>query len=256
MKYFLAFLHKEATEHKRTGKWTILGILFVLFGIMNPAIAKMTPWLMEMMADSMEEAGMSIHIANITAMDSWVQFYKNIPMTLVIFVLLEGSIFTKEYQKGTLMLSLTKGMPRHSVLWAKTAMLTATWTMGYWLCFGITYSYNAYFWDNSIAQHLLFSAVCWWVFGLWAICLMVFFSVLANTTTVVLLGSGSIVLASYLLGLLPKLSKYLPTMLTDGNSLIYGTAAPTQYLFSLALTGCLGTVLMGISIPLLNKKQL
>ena len=256
MKHFLAFLRKEAIEHKRTGKWTILGILFVLFGIMNPAIAKMTPWLLEMMADSMEEAGMSIHIANITAMDSWVQFYKNIPMALVIFVLLEGSNFTKEYQNGTLVLSLTKGMPRPSVLWAKTATLAATWTMGYWLCFGITYGYNAYFWDNSIAQHLLFSAVCWWVFGLWVICLMVFFSILANTNTVVLLGSGSIVLASYLLGLLPKLSKYLPTMLTDGNSLIYGTVAPTQYLFSLALTVCLGAVLLGISIPLLNKKQL
>ena len=47
MKHFLAFLRKEAIEHKRTGKCTILGILFVLFGIMNPAIAKMTPWLLQ-----------------------------------------------------------------------------------------------------------------------------------------------------------------------------------------------------------------
>ena len=256
MKYFLAFLHKEATEHKRTGKWTILGILFVLFGIMNPAIAKMTPWLMEMMADSMEEAGMSIHIANITAMDSWVQFYKNIPMTLVIFVLLEGSIFTKEYQKGTLILSLTKGMPRHSVLWAKTAMLTATWTMGYWLCFGITYGYNAYFWDNSIAQHLLFSIVCWWTFGLWIICLMVFFSVLVDTNTGVLLGIGGTVLSSYFLGLLPKISKYLPTMLTDGNALIYGLKKISDYSAAIAITGAMCIVCLVTSLPLFNKKAL
>ena len=256
MKYFLAFLHKEATEHKRTGKWTILGILFVLFGIMNPAIAKMTPWLMEMMADSMEEAGMSIHIANITAMDSWVQFYKNIPMTLVIFVLLEGSIFTKEYQKGTLILSLTKGMPRHSVLWAKTVMLTATWTMGYWLCFGITYGYNAYFWDNAIAQNLLFSALCWWVFSLWILALLVFFSTLSVSSAVVLVGTGGVVFASTLLSMIPKISKYLPTLLSDGNSLIYGTAAAGKYVPALLIATTMCILFFALSIPIFNRKQL
>ena len=40
MKPLLAFIKKEYLEAARTGKITILALLFVLFGIMNPAIAK------------------------------------------------------------------------------------------------------------------------------------------------------------------------------------------------------------------------
>ena len=67
MKPFLAFTRKELLAQFRTGKVTILGILFVLFGIMNPAIAKLTPWLMEMMADSLAESGMIITDITVTA---------------------------------------------------------------------------------------------------------------------------------------------------------------------------------------------
>ena len=102
-----------------------------------------------------------------------LQFYKNAPMALIVFVLMESSIFTKEYQSGTLVLALTKGLERYKVVVAKSFVLFVMWTIGYWLCFGITYLYNAYFWDNSIAKNLMFSVVCWWIFGLWVIALMV-----------------------------------------------------------------------------------
>ena len=82
MKSFLAFMKKEITEQIRSGKLTILAMLFILFGIMNPAVAKLTPWLLEVMADSMAESGMTVTVVSITAMDSWVQFFKNIPMQL------------------------------------------------------------------------------------------------------------------------------------------------------------------------------
>ena len=256
MKTWIALLKKESTEQLRTGKWIFLGILFVLFGIMNPAVAKLTPWLMEMMADSLAENGMILTPVTITAMDSWVQFFKNIPMALIAFVLLEGSMFTKEYQNGTLVLSLTKGLPRHQVVLSKAAMLAAVWTAGYWLCFGITYGYNAYFWDNAVAQNLLFSVVCWWIFGLWILSLMVFFSTIASANTGVLLGTGGVVLVSSLLALVPRVSKYLPTLLTDGNGLIYGLAEPERYTESLVVTGILTVVCFIAAIPLFHKKSL
>lgn len=57
MKALLALMKKEYLEAARTGKTIILVLLFVLFGIMNPAIAKLTPWMMEMMSDTMAESG-------------------------------------------------------------------------------------------------------------------------------------------------------------------------------------------------------
>ena len=256
MRTLLAFTKKEITEQARTGKLLFLGILFVLFGIMNPAVAKLTPWLMEQMADSLADMGMNITEVTVTAMDSWVQFFKNIPMALIAFVLLESHIFTKEYRSGTLILSLTKGLARWKVVVSKTAVLTVLWSAGYWLCYVITYAYNAYYWDNSIAQSLVFSAVVWWIFGLWVIALTVLFSTLSSANTGVLVGAGGVVLVSSLAGMIPKITKYLPTMLTDGNSLIYGTKTPEDYTAALIVACVTAAASFAVSLTLFNKKQL
>ena len=255
MKRFLAFTQKELLEQHRSGKLLFLGILFLLFGIMNPAIAKLTPWLLEILADSMAEGGITITLGEITALDSWVQFFKNIPMALIAFVLLQGGIFTKDYQSGTLILSLTKGLPRRTVLLSKATVLVALWTFGYWLCFGITYGYNTYFWDNTIAQNLIFSVVCWWVLGLWVIALMVLFSVLSGSNAGVFLGAGGVALVCYLLGFLPKVGKFMPTLLLDGNSLIYGLKEATAYLPALAMTATMCILFPVISLAIFDKRQ-
>jgi ABC-2 type transport system permease protein len=192
----------------------------------------------------------------VTAMDSWVQFFKNIPMALIAFVLLEGGILTGEYQSGTLVLSLTKGLKRHQVLGSKAMVLTLLWTVCYWLCFAITYGYNAYFWDNGIAKNLLFSVLCWWVFGLWTIALLVFFSTVSMANTGVLLGTGGVAFGSYLVGMLPKVSKYLPTHLTDGNSLIYAAAETDAYTVALIISAVTALACFVGSLTVFNKKQL
>ena len=256
MRSLSAFIKKEITEQLRSGRLMILGTLSILFGIMNPAVAKLTPWLLETMADSLAESGMMVTDVTVSAMDSWVQFFKNIPMALIVFVLLESSIFTKEYQSGTLVLSLTKGLKRYKVVVSKTVVLTGLWSFGYWLCFGITYGYNEYFWDNAVAQNLMFSVVCWWLFGLWVIALMILFSAIANSNTGVLMGTGGVVLASYLLGLFPKLREYVPTLLADGNSLIYGAAEAKTYSTAIIIVAVMFVVCFFGGITICNKKQL
>lgn len=256
MKAFLAFTKKELLEQLRSGRIILLGFLFVLLGIMNPAVAKLTPWLLEMLAASLAESGMTVTQTTVTAMDSWVQFFKNMPIGLIAFVLLESSMFTKEYSSGTLLLSLTKGLVRFKVVLSKTAVMTLLWTVSYWLCAAITYSYNAYFWDNSIAENLILSLICWWLFGVFVISLTVLFSTLATSNTGVLAGVGGVVLVSYLVGLIPKIGKYLPTRLADGNSLIYGVAEATEYTSAIVITAIAMLVCFVVSIPIFNKKRL
>ena len=110
MRPLLAFIQKEILELYRTGKLFLMGILFVLFGVMNPAIAKLTPWIMEMSAESLKESGMVLGSVKVDAMTSWTQFYKNMPMVLIVFVILSSAVLTNEYQKGTLINMLTKGL--------------------------------------------------------------------------------------------------------------------------------------------------
>lgn len=256
MKTWNALMKKEWMEQVRTGKLMILGAIFVLFGIMNPAIAKLTPWLLKTMADSLAESGMIITDISVSALDSWVQFFKNMPIALIIFVLVEGGIFTREYQSGTLVLTLTKGLDRKMVVLTKAVILFLLWSVGYWLCFGITYGYNKYFWDNAVANHLLFSVTGWWLFGAWVIALMVLFSSAATANTGVFLGAGGIALAAYLMTIFPRLKTYSPAMLTEANALIYGKEEPTEYMTAIAVAAMTGILCLAGSLILIKKKKL
>jgi len=256
MRSFIAFFKKEILESARSGKLMILGVLFFLFGVMNPAIAKLTPWLFEMLSESMAESGMIVTGVTVDANTSWTQFFKNIPMALIAFVLIYSGIFTKEYEKGTLVLMLTKGLARYKVILSKAAVILLVWNAGYWLCFAVTYGYNAYFWDNSVAVGLTAAVLNWWLFGMWVCCLTVLFSVLFTSYSSVLLGTGATVLGSYLLGLLPKVKAFMPTSLVNSGALLVGAEGSDVYVKALVVTVLTSLACIAASVPILNKKQI
>lgn len=255
MNSMIAFTKKEFLEVVRTGKLIILLLVFVLFGIMNPAIAKLTPWMMDIFAETMAESGMVLTKIQVDAMTSWAQFFKNIPIVLIVFILMFSDIFTKEYKSGTLLLMLTKGLERHKVVLSKTVLLMSVWSLGYLLCFIITYSYNAYFWDNSIASHLFLATFLWWLFGIWVFCLLVFFSSLLQNNTGVLLCTGGIVLGVYLLSILPKAKTYVPTMLMNTVSLLNNMKEIQIYTKAAVITIITGIVAVSASIFVMNKNK-
>lgn len=131
MRKLIAFTKKEYMEQLRNGRLVVLCILFVLLGIMNPAIAKLTPWMYQIFADSLAENGIVVTAVPVNAMTSWTQFFKNIPIGLLVFFLLQSSIFTKEYQTGSLILTITKGFERYKIVVVKTFVLLFLWTVYY-----------------------------------------------------------------------------------------------------------------------------
>ena len=255
MRSLWAFFKKELLESVRSGKLLILGVLFFAFGVMNPAIAKLTPWMMEMMAEELAANGMTVGDVAVDAMTSWTQFFKNIPMALIAFVFLYGSSFTKEYESGTLVLMLTRGLARVKVVFAKAALMLLVWSAGYFLCFGVTYGYNAYYWDNSIAVGLLPAVMNWWLFGVFTVALMVLFSTLAKSSGGVLLGTGGSILACYLISMIPKAAKYLPTALMNSAGLLTGVENAGEYIAAVVITAAASVVCIALSVPILNKKQ-
>ena len=252
----IAFLKKECMEYNRTGRNWILLILFMLFGIMNPAMAKLTPWLMEMMSESLESSGFIIKEIQVTAVDSWVQYYKNIPIALLVMVLMCSQIFTGEYQKGTLIPIVTKGLSRRKILFAKLTMLLGLWTICYVIYYGITYAYNTYFWDNSVVSYPLFAAFCYWLFGVWVLSLMLFFSATFSSNIQVLLGTGSVVLISNLLGMIPKLAKFMPTRLTGGMTLLQKATKPSDYYISMAAACVIMMICIVCAVISFNRREI
>ncbi len=256
MKAFMAFFKKEWLEQLRSGRLLILLIIFLLFGIMNPAIAKLTPWMMELMSDTLAENGMFISEIEVTALTSWTQFYKNIPMALIVFVLMLCSCMTNEYQRGTLIPVLTKGLSRWKVICTKALMVFLLWTGGYALTYIVTYSYNSFFWDNGIANHLFTAAIFYYLFGVWVISLVILFSAVTTSNTGVLLGSGGSVLMVYLISMLPKIQKYLPMKLSNGMEILTGTTKPKEFVLSLIITLMLIALNVIFAVSILNKRKI
>ena len=252
----LAMLHKEWMELIRSSRLLSLVVLFTVFGVMNPGIAKLTPWLMEMMAEEMAASGMVITSVEVDALTSWTQFFKNIPMALLAFVVLWGSSLAGELQSGTLTLIVTKGLQRWKIFVAKLGLSILTWTAGIWYCYGITYGYNAYYWDNSIAEGIAEATAAWWLFGLWVIAIMYLFSVITGTATGTYLGTGMTIAASYLAGLIPKAADYCPTALTGGMAFVNANSGMGIETATYIITAVTLLVIVIITIPVFNRKQI
>ncbi len=256
MKTLLAFMRKEWLYQRRTHRLLFIALIFLTFGLMNPGITLATPALMNLLAETAAQSGMVITQVRVSAVDSWLQFHKNIPMALIAFLLLECGLFTREYRMGTLVPVLTRGLERRKVVAAKAAVLAALWTAGFWFCFGLTWGCNAVFWDNAAAANVGFSALCQWANGMLYAALTVLLSVCFSSNIAVLGGLGGFALLTTVLGFLPKIQEVQPGRLAEGAPLVYGTAGPAAYAPALALTAVLIAGCLGASIPVFNRKQL
>lgn len=256
MRQLTAFIQKEFTEVMRNSKLLICAIIFILLGIMNPAIAKITPWLVEQFSNATSGAGMLIQTMEISALTSWEQFFKNMPMGIVIFVLMFSGIVAAELQKGTLINIVTKGMPRWKIMVSKLILLLVLWTGMYFASYIITYVYNDFYWDNDTVNNIFFSVFCLYLFGVWLISLIILMSALADNSAAVSIGVCGVFLLSYLLGIIPTVQDYLPTKLKGSSSLIYELAKPADFTGAIVVVAIwsLADIIMGIII--FNKKNL
>ena len=252
---FFTFTCKELLELRRSGRLLLLVILFTVFGVMNPATAKLTPWLLQTMSDSLEASGITVTEYTVTAMDSWVQFFKNMPMAMLVILVMFGGIFTSEYARGTLIPLLAKGLGRNAVAAAKTFTMLLVWSAGYLLSYGITCFYNDYYWDSSVVKNYAFAAFGLWLFGVLLISCITFFSSFAGSTLQVLLGVGAVYIALTLSAMIGTIREYLPSFLLQSGDLLTGQAQPSDYTSAVCITAAASVVLLTASVPITTKRR-
>lgn len=233
----------------------IITIMAVVYGILGPAMAKLMPWIMEMNAEAVESSGiiMSTQIS-VDALISWDQFFSNILILLIIVFITFSGIFTVEYQKGTLINMLTKRLKRRNVVLSKFLLMFIVWTATYSVAFGVSYAYNEYYWDNSIAQNLLFAFVYIYILGVWIISLITLGSTLYDSNMAVMLMTGMVFAIMYLANMIKKISKYLPVSLTGVQELVHGNGNIENYIVTLTVTGALAIINIIVAVNVFNKK--
>ena len=252
MKAYLAFCKKEFTESLRTNKLVIMLVAFALFGVMSPMFAKMLPVLLNGI-----DIGMTLHLPEPTALDSWAQFFKNIgQMGVLVLVIVFSGVTAHEFSKGTLVNILTKGMKRRTVIFSKFTVAAMIWMLSYLLCLGITCSYTAYFWEIEPLPHafLAFASPC--IYGLFLISLMILGGVWFGSFLGTLTLTGSVIIVMSLLSIHPDFQKYNPLSLSGGAiALLNEQKTPDDFIPALMICLVLTALNIAGTVMFFNRKQ-
>ncbi len=251
MNGYLAFTKKEVLESLRNYKAFSLLALFLIIGIISPLTAKLMPELMQAMAPDLQ-----VTLATPTALDSWTQFYKNsgslgISLMLIIFC----GLLSGEYAKGTLVIMLTKGLPRRAVILAKFSVVAMVMSVSFWAGFLTTYGYTAYLWPGAGLSHLLFAGFAMWVAALLYLSVLVLGCVLCRQAFGSILFLLAVTAVIALLALPQRLAPYSPNVLLSQNvDLLSGAVAPGDFMVPLAIAAVVIVGCLLAALALFEKK--
>lgn len=211
---FSAFLGKEIKEHLRNYRFLILFIVFAIVGLLSPLTAKFLPQLLENLVDD----NITIILQDPTYIDSWVQFFSNTnQMSLLVVLLLFSPILSKEYENGTFVHMVTKGLSRQTIILVKTTILFITWTLAYWMSALITWAYTHYYFPDSTTEGLFLPLLSLYSFGLLLLAVLLIGAVLFKNAFAPLLTVGGFVALGFLADIVPVIHEWNPLQLATRN---------------------------------------
>ena len=172
MRGYAVLLDKEIKEQWRTGRLPVVAVIFLLFGLASPVLAKYTPDIVKLAASSID-----IHVPTPTIKDAVAQLIKNLSQVGVLTAILiaMGSV-AGEKEAGTAAFVLVKPVSRVAFLGAKFSGLAVTMAVAVLLCGLAAYLYT----------ELLFAPLS--VLGFGAACLVILLGLL-EIVAVTFLGS-------------------------------------------------------------------
>jgi ABC-2 type transport system permease protein len=139
MRGYAVLLRKEISEQWRTGRLPVLAVIFLLFGLASPVLAKYTPDIVKLAASSID-----IHVPAPSIKDAVAQLIKTLSQVgiLTAILLAMGSV-AGEKESGTAAFVLVKLVGRFAFLAAKFSGLAVTMAAAVLLCGLAAYLYTA-----------------------------------------------------------------------------------------------------------------
>src|SRR6185312_6705147 len=142
MNGFAVMLRKELLEAWRSQRFLLVGVVFLLLGIISPVGAKYLPELLKVLGTSQQ--GVQVIVLTPTVNDAIAQFLKNVAGTGVfVALLLPMGVVAREKEQGTASFVLTKPVSRQAFLVAKALALGVVLTAGVALATIAAYFYTA-----------------------------------------------------------------------------------------------------------------
>jgi ABC-2 type transport system permease protein len=204
---FGPLLGKEIREQWRTRRLLVVGIVFAIFGIGSPLLARYTPELIGALASK----ELASAIPPPTTADAVDQFLKNLGQTgvLAAILLAMGSVATDK-ERGIAALLLTKPVSRAAYLLSKLLAIGVTLLVGVALAGAAAYGYTAWLFEPlSVAGYAAMCALL--LLQMMAYATLTF---LGSTLTRSALAAAGIGIAALVLvatvSALPEIGRYTP----------------------------------------------
>jgi ABC-2 type transport system permease protein len=164
MKGFGVLLGKELREQIRTYRLPVAAIVFLLFGISSPVLARYTKELLNLLG-SQATGGIRFVLPDPTAADAIGQLLKNVgQFGILMAILLAMGVVATEKERGTAALILTKPASRLSFLLAKLVAIAVTLGVSVGVAFVFGWIYTVALFDNaglSLAGYVAMAVFLW-----------------------------------------------------------------------------------------------
>jgi ABC-2 type transport system permease protein len=251
IRQFQAFTKKEFHESVASYRLCVFLAVFLLFGMLSPLMAKIAPDLLASL-----DTGMIIEMPEPTALDSWTQFFKNVSqMGMLVLVILFSGIMSSEFQKGTLVNLLTKGLSRSVVVVSKFVAASAIWALSYLLCLAVCFAYTAYFWELGELSHAFLAFLAPWLFGEMMIAILMLGGTIFGNVYGSLFSCLIAVVALNLVALIPNASKFNPSALSGGTlALLSKASEPSAFVPAMAICAVLAVGLVIATVEVFKRK--
>ncbi|WP_027108925.1 hypothetical protein [Lacticigenium naphthae] len=248
---FGAFLKKESFELLRSYKGFLFLTLFTFLGILSPLSAAFMP---DLIAEFLPE-NIELILPEPVALDSWLQFHKNITQIGYVFLVIAWSnTFVKE--KGPLVLLVTKGLKRPVVFFSKYIMASAVWTVSYLVGAVITAGYTYYYFtDTWQTAGLVWGLAGVYLFGLWLLAFLFLGAVLFDSTFGALAWTGGGVVLLFFLELFVTLAKWSPLKVVTSFTETYQAGGITTEWKQSAIVVVISSIFFLVIAPILYKKK-
>lgn len=254
MNSFLVFFKKEMLELVRTKKLYILIGIFALFGMVGPVTARYMNDIIKMAVGDQ----MPIIVPATTWADGWAQFYSNLSqMGGIGVIFLFMSSVAGEKQSGSAALTLTKNLTHTSFIIAKFIVAAITFIISFVLAVGLCYGYTYWLFGNAgQVFDVLTGGLCYTVFTLTLLALVILASTIAHSTTIsaIISFAGFIILSisSYA----PGIGKYMPGALLSKTTELSSGASFSGIGGAFAVSSCLTVVCIVSSVHSLKRQEI
>ena len=246
-------LRKELRESWRTRKVIIVLAVFILFGLVSPILAKITPDLLKSMGENQMQ-GITITFPEPTEKDAIAQFVKNTTqLGLLLAVLMTFGMVVGEKERGQAALMFPHPLPREVFVLAKFAAQAILFALATLLGGLAAYLYTVLLFKGPSVSGFAILLVLIYI---WLMCLVAL-SLLASTLGQSMTGAGGLAFVFVLAILLTStFTNLAPGKLLDwGQALATGASSSARW-GALAVTLAISVLAVGASCVILRRQEI